>query len=101
MDTFIDSSWYFTRYTDPNCSDLPASPTAVRRDLPVDVCLGWIEHAILHLLYARFINRFLMKQLGVSGRDEPFKQLITQGLVEGQTFKCPSTGRYLRLTSTS
>ena len=96
MDTFMDSSWYYARYADPQCATLPARAAAVAADLPVDVYIGGIEHAILHLLYARFINRFLMGQLGVVGRDEPFRQLITQGLVEGLTFKCPDTGRFLR-----
>lgn len=95
MDTFMDSSWYFARYADPQCTTLPARASAVMADLPVDVYIGGIEHAILHLLYARFINRFLMSQLGVGGREEPFRQLITQGLVEGLTFKCPDTGRFL------
>lgn len=96
MDTFMDSSWYFARYADPQCTTLPARASAVMADLPVDVYIGGIEHAILHLLYARFINRFLMSQLEVGGREEPFRQLITQGLVEGLTFKCPDTGRFLR-----
>lgn len=95
MDTFMDSSWYFARYTDAKNEEKIFNPDLVSKWLPIDVYVGGIEHAILHLLYARFINRFLMEELKVEGRDEPFSALITQGIVSGLTYKCQETGRYL------
>lgn len=95
MDTFMDSSWYFFRFADPHNQTLPAAPEAIQSWLPVDAYVGGIEHAIMHLLYARFISIFLTDELGLQGQGEPFDALITQGLVEGLTYRCPSTGRYL------
>jgi leucyl-tRNA synthetase len=86
MDTFVDSSWYFARFTDPwNASE----PTTLREAdawLPVDQYIGGIEHAILHLLYSRFFVR-AMKKTGHVGLDEPFKGLFTQGMVVHETYK--------------
>lgn len=96
MDTFMDSSWYFFRFSDPHNQMLPAAPQAIRKWLPVDVYVGGIEHAIMHLLYARFMARFMASEMGVANVCEPFEALITQGLVEGRTVRCPLTGRYLR-----
>lgn len=98
MDTFVDSSWYFLRFLDSANKDAPFSPAVTR---PVDVYIGGVEHAILHLLYARFIYKFLAQsELVPAGTSdapaEPFKTLLSQGMVHGKTFTEPSTGRFLR-----
>jgi leucyl-tRNA synthetase len=80
MDTFVDSSWYFLRYTSPHDDDQPWSREAVDRWLPVDMYSGGIEHAILHLLYSRFIVKVLY-DLGHVGFVEPFTSLLNQGMV--------------------
>ena len=80
LDTFVDSSWYFLRYTSSQDDDQPWSPEAVRRWLPVDMYSGGIEHAILHLLYARFIVKVLF-DLGHLEFTEPFHKLLNQGMV--------------------
>ena len=98
LDTFVDSSWYFLRFCDPHNNEEAFSRKSVDRWIGkggVDVYIGGIEHAILHLLYARFINLFLYKQ-GLIGNKEPFHELITQGMVLGQTAREQSTGRYLK-----
>ena len=82
MDTFVDSSWYFLRFADPRNQELPFSTEALERWLPVDQYIGGVEHAILHLMYARFFTRVL-SDLGVApaGLREPFQRLFTQGMV--------------------
>ena len=80
MDTFFDSSWYFLRFCDPKNEEEPFSRESVRRWMPVDIYIGGIEHAVLHLLYARFFQKFL-KDLGLVDQEEPFDRLITQGMV--------------------
>ena len=85
MDTFVDSSWYFARFTDPK-ADSPTRPEIADSWLPVDQYIGGIEHAILHLLYSRFFAR-AMKVTGHLGTDEPFKGLFTQGMVTHETYK--------------
>ena len=80
MDTFVDSSWYFLRYISPKLSDRPFDKTDVDNWLPVDQYIGGVEHAILHLLYSRFITKVLC-DMGYIGFDEPFKRLFTQGMI--------------------
>ena len=89
MDTFVDSSWYFARFTDPWIDTAPTDRREVDRWLPVDQYIGGIEHAILHLLYSRFFTR-AMKVTGHAGVDEPFAGLFTQGMVVHETYKAPS-----------
>jgi len=86
MDTFVDSSWYFARFTDPWIADAPTDRKAVDSWLPVDQYIGGIEHAILHLLYSRFFTR-AMKKTGHIGLDEPFAGLFTQGMVVHETYR--------------
>jgi leucyl-tRNA synthetase len=101
MDTFVDSSWYFMRYIDPHNLDQPFSPAKADATLPVDIYIGGIEHAILHLLYARFMSKFLASIAlwpsggGAANHAEPFHRLITQGMVHGKTYSDPRTGRFL------
>ena len=95
MDTFIDSSWYYMRYCDPHNSSALCRAKAARRWLPVDLYIGGIEHAVLHLLYARFVNHFLY-DLGLSPQREPFTKLITQGMVTGKTYRLLGSQRYIR-----
>src|SRR5580693_3182615 len=80
MDTFVDSSWYFVRFTDPKDDAAPDNPIVADAWLPVDQYIGGIEHAILHLLYSRFFTR-AMKLTGHLGIEEPFDGLFTQGMV--------------------
>ncbi|MDE2187938.1 MAG: leucine--tRNA ligase, partial [Betaproteobacteria bacterium] len=92
MDTFVDSSWYFMRYT---CADNQAAMVDARTDywMPMDQYIGGIEHAILHLLYARFWTK-VMRDLGLVKADEPFKRLLTQGMVLNHIYsrKTPQGG---------
>ncbi|QWK13526.1 MAG: leucine--tRNA ligase [Aquificota bacterium] len=80
MDTFFDSSWYFLRFCDPKNAQRPFDPERVEFWMPVDLYIGGIEHAVLHLLYARFFQKFLY-DLGLVKDKEPFLRLITQGMV--------------------
>ena len=86
MDTFLDSSWYFLRYADANNEEEVFSKAKVDNWLPVDQYVGGIEHAILHLLYSRFFTKVL-KDRGLLSFDEPFKRLLTQGMVQAITYK--------------
>ncbi len=80
MDTFVDSSWYFLRFADAHNPDLPFAPENAAYWMPVDFYSGGVEHAILHLLYSRFFTRVL-RDVGLVRLDEPFKRLLTQGMV--------------------
>ena len=80
MDTFVDSSWYFLRYADPENDELPFSRDIADYWLPVRQYIGGVEHAILHLLYARFFTK-VMHDLGLVGFGEPFLRLFTQGMI--------------------
>jgi leucyl-tRNA synthetase len=80
MDTFVDSSWYFYRYLSPRKADGPFDPAAVRYWFPIDLYVGGIEHAILHLVYSRFWTKF-MRDIGLVPFDEPVTRLFPQGMV--------------------
>ena len=86
MDTFVDSSWYFARFTDPWIKTAPTDRKMADEWLPVDQYIGGIEHAILHLLYSRFFTR-AMHKTGHVGMDEPFAGLFTQGMVVHETYR--------------
>jgi leucyl-tRNA synthetase len=88
MDTFVDSSWYFARFTDPWIATSPTTPKVANAWLPVDQYIGGIEHAILHLLYSRFFTR-AMKETGHLNLQEPFAGLFTQGMVVHETYRKP------------
>ena len=102
MDTFVDSSWYMFRFADPHNKGLPFAAEQANTYMPVDTYVGGIEHAILHLLYARFMGKFFTKaglwpggaSSAING--EPFKQLISQGMVHGKTFRDPESGQFLK-----
>jgi leucyl-tRNA synthetase len=80
MDTFVDSSWYFFRYTSPHEESLPFRPEAAKYWLPVDLYIGGVEHAILHLIYSRFFTKVL-RDLGLTDVSEPFPHYLAQGMV--------------------
>ena len=86
MDTFVDSSWYFARFTDPWNETAPTTPDVANRMMPVDQYIGGVEHAILHLLYSRFFTR-AMKATGHIGLSEPFAGMFTQGMVVHETYR--------------
>ena len=85
MDTFVESSWYYARYASPHYTAGMVEPAAANHWLPVDQYIGGIEHAILHLLYARFFHK-LMRDEGLVSSNEPFKNLLTQGMVVAETY---------------
>ncbi|MGO9773656.1 MAG: leucine--tRNA ligase [Roseiarcus sp.] len=93
MDTFVDSSWYFARFTDPWNAGAPTSPAIADHWLPVDQYIGGVEHAILHLLYSRFFTR-AMRKCGHLDLDEPFAGLFTQGMVVHETYR-DAQGRWV------
>ncbi len=92
MDTFVDSSWYFARFCDPKAA-APVNREAVDYWLPVDQYIGGVEHAVLHLLYARFFTR-MMQAEGLAGLKEPFAGLFTQGMVTHETYR-DAAGKWL------
>ena len=97
MDTFIDSSWYFLRYTDAKNPQEAFNLAKVNGWMGVDQYVGGIEHAILHLLYSRFFTKVL-RDRGLVNVDEPFEKLLTQGMVQALTLKSPTTGKYIPIS---
>ncbi|KAM4028229.1 leucine--tRNA ligase, mitochondrial isoform 1-T2 [Anomaloglossus baeobatrachus] len=95
MDTFVDSAWYYLRYTDPQNSERPFEKSLADFWMPVDLYIGGKEHAVMHLYYARFFNHFCHSQ-GMVKHREPFNKLLVQGLIKGQTYRLVSSGRYLQ-----
>ncbi|TLM62078.1 MAG: leucine--tRNA ligase [Deltaproteobacteria bacterium] len=91
FDTFVESSWYFLRYASPQHDSGPVERSAVDYWLPVDQYIGGVEHAVMHLLYARFWTK-VMRDIGLAGVDEPFTNLLTQGMVCMETRSCPEHG---------
>ena len=91
FDTFVESSWYFLRYACPHYTGGPIDKGAVDYWMPVDQYIGGVEHAVLHLLYSRFYTKVL-RDLGLVRVGEPFKNLLTQGMVCKETQKCPRHG---------
>lgn len=92
MDTFVDSSWYFFRYTDPKNTELPFEPEKAAYWAPVDQYIGGDDHAVMHLIYTRFWTK-VMRDIGLVKFGEPAKRLLTQGMVVGETFFDDSTGK--------
>lgn len=92
FDTFMESSWYYARYTCPNFTDGMIDKAAADYWLPVDQYVGGIEHAILHLLYSRFFHK-LMRDEGLVSGDEPFERLLCQGMVNAESFFIKSEGK--------
>ncbi|KXK04265.1 MAG: leucyl-tRNA synthetase [Acidobacteria bacterium OLB17] len=92
MDTFVDSSWYYYRYLDPANEIMPFDPFAAAYWAPVDQYIGGDDHAVMHLIYARFWTKAL-RDMGLLQFDEPFTRLLTQGMVVGETFFDDSTGK--------
>ncbi|CAL4066416.1 unnamed protein product, partial [Meganyctiphanes norvegica] len=95
MDTFVDSSWYFLRFLDPKNQLLPFDFSEEAKLMPVDLYIGGKEHAVLHMYYARFMQHFL-QSIGLASCREPFKRLLVQGMVMGQSFRSKESGKYLR-----
>jgi leucyl-tRNA synthetase len=91
MDTFIDSSWYFLRFADAKNDREIGDRAAINNWMPVDQYVGGVEHAILHLLYSRFMTKVL-RDRGLLNFDEPFARLLTQGMVQGLTYMNPNKG---------
>lgn len=99
MDTFVDSSWYFFRYLDPNNTENPFDPMKAAYWTPVDQYIGGDDHAVMHLIYARFWTK-VMRDLGLVNFDEPFLRLLTQGMVVGETFFDETSGKRKYFPST-
>lgn len=98
MDTFVDSSWYYYRFLDPHNEKMPFDKDKLVGKTPVHIYIGGKEHAVLHLYYARFMSYFL-NSLGWTPTEEPFKKLVVQGMVMGQSYKVKSSGKYIPVSS--
>lgn len=99
MDTFIDSSWYFFRYADAKNTERIFDYDKASKIMPVDTYIGGVEHAILHLLYSRFVSKFLADcglWDGSHLKGEPIRKLVTQGMVHGKTYTDPKSGAFLK-----
>ncbi|MBA4185846.1 MAG: leucine--tRNA ligase, partial [Acidobacteria bacterium] len=94
MDTFVDSTWYYFRYIDPHNSEMPFKPETANYWLPVDQYIGGVDHAVMHLLYTRFWTK-VMRDIGLVDFDEPVKNLLTQGMVVGESFYSNSKASYI------
>ena len=94
MDTFVDSSWYYLRYLNPSDKDNPFDKNDANKNTPVDQYIGGIEHAVMHLLYARFFHK-VFRDLGYLDTNEPFKNLLTQGMVLDYSYYSNNERRYL------
>uniref|UniRef100_A0A8C0UTD2 leucine--tRNA ligase n=1 Tax=Cyanistes caeruleus TaxID=156563 RepID=A0A8C0UTD2_CYACU len=95
MDTFVDSAWYYLRYTDPHNTDRPFNSDLADYWMPVDLYIGGKEHAVMHLFYARFFSHFC-HDLKMTKHKEPFHKLLVQGLIKNQTFRLTTTGQCLK-----
>lgn len=93
MDTFVDSSWYFIRYLDPQNTQELCSPSKLAKQMPVDIYIGGAEHAITHLFVSRFVSHFLYDQ-GLLKNKEPFQRFIAIGMVKGESFRTKG-GKYV------
>ncbi|KAI1715961.1 tRNA synthetases class I (I, l, M and v) domain-containing protein [Ditylenchus destructor] len=94
LDTFFDSAWYFLRYLDPNNQNMLVDKLVANKAMPVNIYVGGVEHADVHLFFARFMSHFL-HDLGVLEQPEPFQRFIPQGYVNGKTFILGETGAFL------
>ncbi|MGI8786949.1 MAG: class I tRNA ligase family protein, partial [Pyrinomonadaceae bacterium] len=94
MDTFVDSSWYYFRYTDPHDAEMPFKPEIASYWLPVDQYIGGVDHAVMHLLYTRFWSK-VMRDIGLVTFDEPIEKLLTQGMVVGESFYSDEKSSYV------
>lgn len=100
MDTFVDSSWYYLRFLDAKNNVKICNKQLADFWMPVDIYIGGIQHAIMHLLYARFIMRTLC-DMNISKIKQPFKELVVQGLVKGKAIRHKITGKYLKADQVS
>ena len=94
MDTFVDSSWYYFRYTDPRNTEMPFAPEAAAYWMPVEQYVGGVDHAVMHLLYTRFWTK-AMRDMKLIDFDEPVKNLLTQGMVVGESFYSKEKESYI------
>ncbi|KAM4658451.1 leucine--tRNA ligase, mitochondrial isoform 3-T5 [Amazona ochrocephala] len=95
MDTFVDSAWYYLRFTDPHNTERPFNSELADYWMPVDLYVGGKEHAVMHLFYARFLSHFC-HDLKMTKHREPFHKLLVQGLIKNQTFRLTTTGQCLK-----
>ena len=94
MDTFVDSCWYYFRYTDPHNTELPFDSEIANYWMPVDQYVGGVDHAVMHLLYTRFWTK-VMQEIGLVNFDEPVKNLLTQGMVVGESYYSDAKSSYV------